>query len=1204
MAIYRVKFFRLPEESEIKQQTYATNSEKDKITLTENCPLEPLFTLDFLKTSESKKEIRLAPGITCAVSFVSLRYHKKIYQPGCVEIRLSASDFQENGSSSPTTLWVQTLASYFRGLVMDVEDIQNETIPIATHYSIFQIIPRVIKDSEKTSVDLSLTAYSPDKFLTLDQFSNAFTGKRLVEEMIPSMLNRYQQKATFRRFIRLTRKVQADLNFLTAEMCEKRLQDIINTITDPTLKATYETLLKNFQSQFKGEFLLPYSVQYNESFYDFLVRILNRYGEYFYLEEGVLHVGLPDKASSCTTIKDYMSYALVDNGFQSMDNVRVSHPNALQNPYDIFQSNQEMPYNSEISTEELHVPLKKQEDVSLLQLAKFTTPGLQLAGDSALKALPILIRKASEYLNADSLAKLFIYLGITYGLEVWHHISKTRSETSKFNETYFTTEKNKEESEEEYQRRLLQYNNKQDQFAPYSNLVGMSKEMFHRIELAEQQMSRTQMQVECDGDFQSILLGAFFRLDTDNQAYITTEISGEAKWENSTYTSSLTINGVPVRISTGNQDSHQPSIYWPISADQARIRQSGPQTAYVVANDDPMRLGRVRVKYPWQAITQDENGNFKPDDATPWIRISSPMASEGSGFLFTPSLQDEVLINYENENIEHPYMVGALYNKQNAPQTVPSDFDLIYTGNHSIKSITSNCGHSLSFIEAISGANFVKNVLPPALKTLITFVPPAAPIQDFLDKHTKGAKMLSGGIQMTDQMGFYSVTMSSENRAISIKCPLGQVDISAFTGIKIIAPNGDIKIEGKNVDIIARNKLNIKSGSNITQKESSEKTKWQKFKSFAGETATDLLKSKVKEYLCDLSLVRTILEVFLKPIDGTLRIKSKRYLCIEAGVGTAKIFTPDYYKSMNKKQYKLQSKGKESAARRIRKLDAFVCEYLPALVEAQNHAKEKVAAYKDAWQKFKTDDFPEDVFRRDIHAIESNVRIGEGAEKELPELELEIFKKKELAKKQPMKKKELDAFRQDLLDTLRRGSVERIMERLERKYELEHEQTEKLLGFEEFKTLWDHVECYGDKMETPLNHGLLNRYTLLKIRRKFVNASLPDVMKETGMKRGVDWSEEETDDCWQDMIDSMEYDSEETAGSDGILAKAAAVLADVTGFTGFSDQYVWDTEDHGEILFSNDEQTLHYKNKAIEPYPTQRPTPLEEAKEALRNIKL
>ena len=63
-------------------------------------------------------------------------------------------------------------------------------------------------------------------------------------------------------------------------------------------------------------------------------------------------------------------------------------------------------------------------------------------------------------------------------------------------------------------------------------------------------------------------------------------------------------------------------------------------------------------------------------------------------------------------------------------------------------------------------------------------------------------------------------------------------------------------------------------------------------------------------------------------------------------------------------------------------------------------------------------------------------------------------------------------------------------------------------------------------------------------------------------------------------------------------------LADITGFKGFKDQYVWDREDYGQILFSNNEETLHYNGKSIEPYDLRRPSSLEEMKKALQNIKL
>lgn len=39
------------------------------------------------------------------------------------------------------------------------------------------------------------------------------------------------------------------------------------------------------------EFIQPYLVQYNESFFDFLVRVSNRCGEFLYYEDGYFNIG-------------------------------------------------------------------------------------------------------------------------------------------------------------------------------------------------------------------------------------------------------------------------------------------------------------------------------------------------------------------------------------------------------------------------------------------------------------------------------------------------------------------------------------------------------------------------------------------------------------------------------------------------------------------------------------------------------------------------------------------------------------------------------------------------------------------------------------------------------------------------------------------------------------------------------------------------
>lgn len=64
-------------------------------------------------------------------------------------------------------------------------------------------------------------------------------------------------------------------------------------------------------------------------------------------------------------------------------------------------------------------------------------------------------------------------------------------------------------------------------------------------------------------------------------------------------------------------------------------------------------------------------------------------------------------------------------------------------------------------------------------------------------------KDLSGGFYMGDRFGMYELAMSSHDRKVTINSPFGNVEIGAFTGITINAPNGDIKIKGKNVSIEA-----------------------------------------------------------------------------------------------------------------------------------------------------------------------------------------------------------------------------------------------------------------------------------------------------------------------------------------------------------------------------------------------------------------
>ena len=141
------------------------------------------------------------------------------------------------------------------------------------------------------------------------------------------------------------------------------------------------------------------------------------------------------------------------------------------------------------------------------------------------------------------------------------------------------------------------------------------------------------------------------------------------------------------------------------------------------------------------------------------------MASDGSGFNFLPQIGDEAIINYENGNIEKPYVEGMLYTRaaEEDESTVPYAFK-----RDKARVISSVNGHSIIFSDPPASTN-VFNGLIPLWKTINSFYPTV--LKGKLPDYNKKAM---GGIEFTDEHGLYSISMSSDKRAISIDSPFGQ----------------------------------------------------------------------------------------------------------------------------------------------------------------------------------------------------------------------------------------------------------------------------------------------------------------------------------------------------------------------------------------------------------------------------------------------
>jgi len=89
-----------------------------------------------------------------------------------------------------------------------------------------------------------------------------------------------------------------------------------------------------------------------------------------------------------------------------------------------------------------------------------------------------------------------------------------------------------------------------------------------------------------------------------------------------------------------------------------------PQPALVMEVDDPDKQGRVRVQFLWQ-----KGG----PELSPWIRVLSSHAHASGGMYLIPEVGDEVLVDFEFNDPEQPYVAGSLYNGRAKPDAAWAD---------------------------------------------------------------------------------------------------------------------------------------------------------------------------------------------------------------------------------------------------------------------------------------------------------------------------------------------------------------------------------------------------------------------------------------------------------------------------------------------------------------------------------------------------
>lgn len=803
----------------------SSSSKGNALDLTKtDVSLERVFT----KKGSDDKDVKKT--YSYPVSLTHLDYDKKIYEPCLINVVASVgyatikTDTDTTGTKSTTLPTHSELVEFFTR--MKVELVVDSTT-IAKNYFVYKVHTKRQKDTT-SSVTVELEIYSEDKLLTLEKYSKAYTGKKLGTDIFKNEIVKY---------------------------------DITNTDTEKAYKVNLQMLAYDTDEKddddkaIKNELRQPYLVQYNETFYDFLRRTANRCGEFLYFEDGKLNLGLTKTDKTSTDyLQDAVSYnfdSLYANSVFS-DNKEVEYYN-----YNYLKNkNKDSKHHAESGKYHFSAPLATDEYLDSIGKDYTSWADEQ---DFRKDAMMHLIK----VLSGTSL----VQIGINAVATILEHNKEVLYDQWTKNTDY------KEENIEPYESKddlKDQWNSDESELSQFataidqstsdisSSDINMNSAFYALIRQAEKtigEVGEEALFIDFGSSAKSLSLGDIIK--GEDRQYVVVQINGSYEYkakDGSTTNKELVTTQQVVAIPLYEVTADSTTNYIPVppALPQVCVRESQPQLAFITHNIDPRKIGRVRVRFAWQE---------KNDDPSPWVRVSLPFATDGGGVKFKPATDDEVLVSFEEGNVERPYVSGFLLSERsNQSWGYMPDRAIMSKNGHGI---TFEDGNSLSFFtNLVPAAGFIASFFPE-------FMWPSCMEEN---KHV-GA--LAGGMSLRDQYGLYEISMSSDERSISVQSSMGNVEVNAFTGITISAPNGDIKIEGKNVEIAASNTVKITSGKALEDRFISLK-----------KPLKETLSEWVVERLLDLTLFRTLIEAVLRPIDGTTTIKSFTFVQIEAGKGS------------------------------------------------------------------------------------------------------------------------------------------------------------------------------------------------------------------------------------------------------------------------------------------------------------------------------
>ncbi|MEN3362424.1 MAG: hypothetical protein V7637_6406 [Mycobacteriales bacterium] len=188
----------------------------------------------------------------------------------------------------------------------------------------------------------------------------------------------------------------------------------------------------------------------------------------------------------------------------------------------------------------------------------------------------------------------------------------------------------------------------------------------------------------------------------------------------------------------------------------------GVVPAVVTNSADPEDGARVKLKFPWLSDTYESD----------WARTVQIGAGGNRGAVILPEVNDEVLVAFEQGDINRPYVVGGLYNGVDKQFAGPVPTVDSGSGAVNRRAFVSRTGHRLEFLEAAGG--------------------------------TDGIQLLTGD-------GKLKLELDKQGSKITVHSD-GTVLVEAKNGVTVDAGSSDITMTGKAISLTAKQGVTVDAG--------------------------------------------------------------------------------------------------------------------------------------------------------------------------------------------------------------------------------------------------------------------------------------------------------------------------------------------------------------------------------------------------------